>query len=485
MDTLSRALPEALVASLSQVKGFDEASFRQVHLSGEQVTSVRVNPAKWSLSADKLLNAKSMHGGDDTSISNESSTALPQHAPFGNTTPVKWCPFGLYLPERPFFTHDPYLHAGMYYVQEASSMFLWEALKQTVGPDTQGLKVLDLCAAPGGKSTLLAGYFNDGLLVSNEVIKARASILEENIVKWGTGNVVVTNNDPKDFQRLAGYFDVMVIDAPCSGSGLFRRDAKAIDEWSEENVQLCSQRQQRILADAIDALKEEGMLIYSTCSYSMEEDEAILDWCCSELSLESIRFYIPDNWHITEVQTIAAQAYGYRFYPDKIRGEGFFIAAFRKPGEHAASFKKPALTAITKAESMVIKEWLNREDLFFFKQKDQVLAIAAEWQNEIALLQKHLYLRLAGVTVGSIKGKELVPHHALAMSVWKNEQLPAVELDLPQALNYLKKKDVVLPPDQPVGWTLAKYQSASLGWMKVLPNRMNNYYPVEWRILKD
>ena len=164
---------------------------------------------------------------------------------------VPWSSSGYYLPERPFFTFDPLLHAGVYYVQEASSMFLEQALKQTVSLD-QPLKVLDLCAAPGGKSTLLQSLINsDSLLVSNDVIRSRANILEENLTKWGAENVVVTNNDPKDFTRLENFFDVIVVDAPCSGSGLFRRDPEAINEWSVQNVALCSQRQQRILADII------------------------------------------------------------------------------------------------------------------------------------------------------------------------------------------------------------------------------------------
>ena len=228
------SLPIRLLDSLETVKGFHRKAFEEVHASGEQVVSVRLNPSKLSM------------------VNGEWSMA-----------DVPWCPYGRYLSERPSFTLDPLFHAGAYYVQEASSMFLWHALKETIGPDTKK-KVLDLCAAPGGKSTLLASYFTDGLIIANEVIKQRAAVLVENITKWGTDQVIVTNNDPSHFQSLPGYFDVMVIDAPCSGSGLFRKDPGAVDEWSEANVQLCSQRQQRILADVLPALKEDGILIYST-----------------------------------------------------------------------------------------------------------------------------------------------------------------------------------------------------------------------------
>ena len=193
-------LPQPLLQSLTNVPGFNPETFEAVHASGEQITSIRLNAEKTT-----------------------------DHRP-QTTNPIPWCPNGRYLPTRPSFTLDPTFHAGAYYVQEASSMFLWQALKETVGADTKK-KVLDLCAAPGGKSTLLASYFTDGLVVANEVIKSRAAILVENITKWGSDHVIVTNNDPSHFQSLPGFFDVMVIDAPCSGSGLFRKDPNAINEW--------------------------------------------------------------------------------------------------------------------------------------------------------------------------------------------------------------------------------------------------------------
>jgi NOL1/NOP2/sun family putative RNA methylase len=243
---------------------------------------------------------------------------------------VAWSSNGYYLKSRPSFTLDPMFHAGAYYVQEASSMFLEEALKQAVDL-TQPLKVLDLCAAPGGKSTLTQSVIsNSSLLVSNEVIKARVNVLAENITKWGSANVIVTNNDPKDFQRLPGYFDVVIVDAPCSGSGLFRKDPKAVDEWSEQNVQLCNQRQQRILADVLPALKPGGVLIYSTCSYSPEENEDICDWLMDNYSFENTRFTLNEELGIVETTSPNNKAVGYRFYPDKVKGEGLFIAAFKK-----------------------------------------------------------------------------------------------------------------------------------------------------------
>jgi len=264
------AVPAALIQSLQTATGFQKEAFEAVHKSGEQVVSIRLNPSK---EFDVL------------------------HLPISEN--VGWCATGRYLKERPFFTFDPFLHAGAYYVQEASSMFLWQAIIQTV-PDTMGKKVLDLCAAPGGKSTLLSSYFKDGLVVANEVIKNRANILVENACKWGDGHLLVTNNDPSHFQSIPGFFDVLMVDAPCSGSGLFRKDPSAVEEWSEANVTLCSQRQQRILADAIPCLAENGVLIYSTCSYSPEEDEVICDWLLNEMEMESLPLEVEKTWGIVE-----------------------------------------------------------------------------------------------------------------------------------------------------------------------------------------
>ncbi|HET9278943.1 MAG TPA: RsmB/NOP family class I SAM-dependent RNA methyltransferase, partial [Flavitalea sp.] len=299
-------LPEAFIQSLQKIQGFDEKSFVDAHNDEKKITSIRVNPKKLT----------------DTNI-DHSSLTIHQKIP--------WSTHGYYLTERPSFTLDPLFHAGVYYVQEASSMFLEQALVQTVDL-SQPLRVLDLCAAPGGKSTLIESLISDkSILISNEVIKSRVSVLEENMIKWGASNVIVTNNDPITFQRLENYFDIIVVDAPCSGSGLFRKDARAIDEWSEDNVQMCSQRQQRILADVYPALKKDGILIYSTCSYSEEEDECIADWLLNTFAVSSLQLSLSDeagNLFGDIVETISKKhaAFGYRFFPDKIKGEGFFLA---------------------------------------------------------------------------------------------------------------------------------------------------------------
>ncbi|MBZ0099994.1 MAG: RsmB/NOP family class I SAM-dependent RNA methyltransferase, partial [Taibaiella sp.] len=232
-------------------------------------------------------------------------------------------------------TTDPLYHAGAYYVQEASSMFLSQVIQQLI-PERNNLRVLDLCAAPGGKSTLIASLLEkDSLLISNEVIRTRASILEENITRWGYMNTWVTSNDPKDFSKLKGYFDIIVVDAPCSGSGLFRKDERALDEWSEANVQLCAQRQQRILADVWPALKENGILMYATCSYSPQEDEEILDWLGDDFEVASLPVQLSEEWGVVETTSAKHQFKGYRFFPHKVQGEGFFIAAVRKNNQES------------------------------------------------------------------------------------------------------------------------------------------------------
>ena len=455
---MNRSLPTSLLDSLEHVKGFDRKTFEAVHESGEQVVSVRLNP-------DKLFDAacSQLHVAEN----------------------IRWCPYGKYLRERPSFTLDPLLHAGAYYVQEASSMFLWKVLEQIVGENTAGLRVLDLCAAPGGKSTLLASYFKDSLIVSNEVIRSRASILVENITKWGSGNVVVTNNDPKDFSALKNYFDVIVVDAPCSGSGLFRKDAEAIDEWSEENVMLCSQRQQRILADVYPALKKNGVLIYSTCSYSEKEDEDILDWMTNEFAVSSSQLTVSDEWGIVETQSDKHKAYGYRFFPGHVKGEGFFIAAFKKNDGEDILYRSAQLASAPKHEINMLNDWIKEHrSLSFFKQYENIIAIPLQWNQDVSLLQKNLYIKKAGITTGTVKGKDFIPDHELAMSLLLSEKISSVNLNYEQAIQYLKKKDVSIN-DVQKGWNILKYCGANLGWIKVLHNRVNNYYPVNWRILKD
>jgi 16S rRNA C967 or C1407 C5-methylase (RsmB/RsmF family)/NOL1/NOP2/fmu family ribosome biogenesis protein len=452
------SLPAPFLQTLEGVVGFNKAAFEAVHASGETVTAIRVNPNK-----------------------------NPGQILFEHTSPVPWCKHGQYLNARPSFTLDPNFHAGAYYVQDASSMFLWQALTQVVG-DSDGLKVLDLCAAPGGKSTLLSSYFENGLVVSNEVIKQRASVLVENTGKWGAHNMVVTNNDPSHFQSLSQFFDVMVVDAPCSGSGLFRKDPTAMDGWSKDLVALCAQRQQRILADALPALALGGILIYATCSYDPNEDEHIADWLVNEMGLTPQAIDINNYLGIVETAAPISKAPGYRFYPDQIKGEGFFIAAFKKEkgvSNTLTSFKSKdaVLEKLTKKMQEQLVEVLPANDtIATFLQSGMIKAIPAVFESSILQLASQLYIKKAGVSVGELKGKDFIPAHEYALSYLPLDKFNRVDLDKEQALSYLRRAEFNCSGEK--GWNLIRYNGLGLGWAKILPNRMNNYYPQEWRILK-
>ncbi len=451
------SLPAGLLSSLQTCTGFSHDDFIRVHENPESLTSVRINPAKCS--------------------AHQLSFILQQ--------PVPWSGYGFYLGERPSFTLDPLFHAGAYYVQEASSMFLEQALRQTC-PFGAQLKVLDLCAAPGGKSTLIQSLISpESLLVSNEVIKTRVNVLSENLTKWGAANAVVTNNDPKDFQRVPGFFDVVLVDAPCSGSGLLRKDPAAVKEWSPENVMLCSQRQQRILSDVLPALKADGILIYSTCSYSQEEDEAIADWLLEEQEMEPLPLHTEKEWGIVTSPSPVQKAIGYRFYPDQLKGEGFYMAVFRK--KQAATFHEPAarskLQLAGRQEAEAVSPYvINPAACVFIKFKDDILAFPSVHFEELQLLQSTLYIKKAGVMLGMLARKELVPHHELALSNIVSDKFPFTDLEKEASLDYLRKSAIELNSPHS-GWSIVRYKGLPLGFIKILSNRINNYYPKEWRIL--
>jgi NOL1/NOP2/sun family putative RNA methylase len=455
-EAMKYALPEALLDSLKRIAAPKFPAFIQLHESEEMLTSVRKNPAKPS------------------SVFLEAET-------------IAWSSTGKYLPERPSFTADPLFHAGAYYVQEASSMFLEQVLKQSDLSKT--LKVLDLCAAPGGKSTLISSLLTDeSLLLANEIIKTRVPILSDNLIRWGKANSYVSNNDPKDFGKVPGFFDIVVVDAPCSGSGMFRKDPEAISQWSEEAVNLCSQRQQRILADVYPALKEDGLFIYSTCSYSKEENEDICDWLASTFKLESVRISLESAWGIQETQSDSKKQWGYRFYPHLLKGEGFFIACFRKKEttkEVVTRHKKEEPNRIAQGKVTEIAAWIKPNTGYELTLLGDVfLAIPANQLTDFDYLRERLYLKKAGTRLGKFAGNDFIPDHELALSVWASENIPRIPLSREQALNYLKRIDFRVDTTLN-GWALVSYESLALGWVKVLPKRLNNYYPKEWRILNQ
>ncbi len=444
-------IPESLLKPLRSVPGFDEAAFLAAHQQ-VPVTSVRLHPLKGNAFRDEA---------DDV---------------------VAWCSQGRYLPVRPVFTLDPAFHGGAYYVQEASSMFLDYLIRQLV-PERNNLRVLDLCAAPGGKSTLLASLLEkDSLLVSNEVIRSRASILEENMARWGYMNAWVTSDDPAVLGKLSGYFDIIVVDAPCSGSGLFRKDPAALDEWSEANVELCCQRQKRIIADVWPSLKKGGIMVYATCSYSPEENEQILKWLAVTFSAENAGVDVPREWGITTVTLQEGQPAGYRFSPDKARGEGFFIAAVRKTTDTAVA--KPAKFRHKEAHQAQerISNLLTGDAFTCIPTDgDAFSAMHTAHVPDYYLLKNSLYFRRAGLPAGHFAGNDWLPSHDLALSVDLAEHVPAIPVDRDTALRFLRKEDPGLSP-LAKGWYRIVYEGIGLGWVKSLGNRYNNYLPKYWRI---
>jgi len=251
-----KMFPDSFIQRISGQKYIDSQALLKA-LEEPSPVSIRINPSKWD--------------------------GIPADA-----EPVPWSSNGFYLKNRPSYTLDPLFHSGCYYPQEASGMFLEQVIRQTT--DLAGdLRVLDLCAAPGGKSILLSDLIGpDNLLVANEAIRARAGILAETLTKWGSGNTLVTQNDPAAFGRLPGYFDVIVVDAPCSGEGMFRSEI-ALKEWSVSNALHCSERQKRILMDVWPALKENGILVYSTCTFNPGENEENIKWFIDRMKLSVFR----------------------------------------------------------------------------------------------------------------------------------------------------------------------------------------------------
>lgn len=390
---------------------------------------------------------------------------------------VPWCENGRYLAERPSFTLDPMLHAGCYYVQEASSMFVEQVFQQYV--ESEAPVVLDLCAAPGGKSTHLASLMDGrGWLVSNEVMRGRVGILQENLTKWGAPNVTVTNSDPADFENLSGVFDLILVDAPCSGEGMFRKDEQAVAEWSPENVRFCAERQRRILTDVFPALAEDGILIYSTCTFNAEEDEENVKWIAEELGAEILEVELDPAW---KVSTMGA---GYHFYPHKTRGEGFFLSALRKTSDAGVCRRKKGKEqkCSLSPQAKGVAEWLN-ESVKLIPRNDVVYAVSEKYADLVALLADHLRVLSSGVEVATVKGKDMIPSQHLAFSwMLKPEMFPNVELSWRDAVAYLHKDNILLDASAPMGFVLLTYRHVPLGWVKNLGNRCNNLYQSDWRI---
>lgn len=399
-----------------------------------------------------------------------------------DTDEVPWHLDGYYLAERPQFTLDPLFHAGCYYVQEASSMFVQQALDQYV---PQNSIVLDLCAAPGGKSTLISQHLgSEGLLISNEVVRQRVFILSENIQKWGNGNTVVTHNSAETFgENCKNLFDCILVDAPCSGEGMFRKDDEARAEWSPKNVKMCAERQRSILMDVWEALKPGGIIIYSTCTFNQEEDEDNAAWIAECLGADVLPLDYEPQWGITEGTV------GYHFYPHKAKGEGFYLCCLRKREEPFAAFKirevkqRQRTIQLNPDYVRIAKTWLREPDQWAIRQTDRFLtAYPAKYKELIDYLSSFLTCISTGFGLGEERGKTIAPQHSLAMAkALRREAFPEVKLTLEQALSYLRTEALNLT-DVPMGILMLTYEGVVLGFAKNVGNRLNNLYPSEWRI---
>ena len=403
--------------------------------------------------------------------------------------PIHWAKDGYFLDERPSFTGDPCFHAGAYYVQEASSMFISHILESQQIP--KGV-YLDLAAAPGGKSTLLSSYLGEeGLLVANEVIAARTQILKENVIKWGLGNTVVTNNDPEHFSPLEGFFDLVLVDAPCSGEGMFRKDPQARAEWSPEHVNLCSARQKRIVDKAGELIKGGGYLLYCTCTFNEMENEELLRFLTEEFAFEPVRISLDPSWGIVETKVTTEEGvfFGYRFFPHKVAGEGFFITVLRRPEEAYSQiapttkeFKHHSLKRVGDKEAAALEQEVGGGGSGkFYLLQDAYFRMQAGYTPELEKLAQVLSVRYFGIELGKKQGKEWIPSHEWALSTLPKNGFPQQELTMEEALAFLRKKEQAFA-ELPLGWVLLTYQKLPLGWIKNLGKRVNNYYPKEWRI---
>lgn len=421
-EVVGITLPTAFEVYTKQLFGEERYNIFFKGLQQSSSVSIRLNPFKTS---------------ETTQVADN---FVPTH--------VAWCAEGFYLNSRPNFTFDPLFHAGAYYVQEASSMFLSHVLRHLV---KKPVALLDLCAAPGGKTTCARTAISDGSIVfSNEPINKRAQILAENVQKFGHSDVVVTNNFPRDYKKSKLEFDVIVADVPCSGEGMFRKDPQAIAEWSEQNVENCWQLQRSIIADIWDNLKPGGLLIYSTCTFNAHENEENIAWILSQYDAKLLEVPTESTWNITgsliENPLNEGQPFlVYRFIPGFTQGEGLFMAIIKKGGTS------------TNLEP-------NAEKL-------------------VAEANKKLKVMVHGVKQGIIKGKKIIPDHSLALAInGDRSSYPNVEIDYETAIKYLRHEAIMLSAVAPKGIVTLTYRGHAIGFANNLGNRANNLYPQEWRI---
>ena len=447
----------------------------------EAPVSIRINMRKvesgmWNEdtpAADQTTPCPSYSGGENTLQGNlipHSSFLIPRKQ-------VPWCSEGFYLSGRPQFTFDPLFHAGCYYVQEAASMFITHVIKWIMDNGqwtmeapannyplsiiNHPLQVLDLCAAPGGKSTAMRTVLPEGsVLVSNEPIPSRAQILLENITKWGWPDCIVTNNYPRDFRKAKMTFDLILCDVPCSGEGMFRKDPATISEWSLQNVEKCWRLQREIVAEAWECLNPGGLLIYSTCTYNIKENEENVRWILETYDAEALTIPTDPSWNITGSLLPGFDAPVYRFIPGITRSEGLFLCALRKRG--------------VRSEECGGRNVLPQNPGLNVISSPPKLGGARGGLNQRQTVPS--FLRPSGSKRPSAERRPpLTPPNL-------GGETPRVDLPYEEALRYLRGEALVLPPDTPRGIVTVTYKGVPLGPAKNIGPRANNLYPKPWRI---
>lgn len=422
-------------------------------------------------------------------VSYRFNPAKTSAAPLGGE-PIGWSEHGRYLDGRPQFTLDPALHAGAYYVQEPSSQFVRHILR---GERLDGARILDMCAAPGGKTTIyssLAG--RHGIVVANEVNRNRALVLADNVRRWGLGNVVVTCNEAQHVAAFERWFDVVAVDAPCSGEGMFRKTEEARGEWSESAVAMCAERQRRIVAEAWRTLRAGGVFIYSTCTFNRTENEGVVEWIVRQWGDDiepAADVECPPQWGVEHSRLGAFQTF--RFYPHRLRGEGFFVAVARKKGGDAgrrATVKaRRSLFSTPDRQSLIeLGRWVRcSDDMLFRCVGDTVYAYRSSHFDDIRVISEALSVVCSGVAMGRIFKGSLRPDHALALFVdFDRDAVPCIEVSREEALSYLRRKDI--PAEGfAQGINAVVCGGLPIGFVKRTGARCNNMYPKDLRIIKN
>ena len=451
------ALPIAFTERMREQLGCEEAESLFAALETASPVAVRLNPAK--------------SGGEGVWSDGEA---------------IAWSKNGRKLKARPSFTLDTAFHAGAYYVQEAASQFIDYVI---AGEELRGKRVLDMCSAPGGKTTIYSTAVGvEGLVVANEYVRSRANVLADNVRKWGMGNVLVTNNAPEHLSQFEGWFDLVAVDAPCSGEGMFRKEEVAREDWSDEAVKMCAARQLSIVREAWRSLRDGGLFIYSTCTFNDEEDEGVLNAFIEEsgdVFVPSREIEIDENWGIVTGKVGAFQTF--RFFPHKTDSEGLFVAVARKnesTPQRTPKSRKKVLQDVDKASRKELSRWLiGAEDYAFAMAGDTIYAYHVEQYKAVQALSEGLTAIYSGVAMGQIFKGKLKPDWALSQYVGLNRDVAAIEeLDDERALDYLRKRDIAVG-DMVEGINMVTHHGRALGFVKRVGARCNNLYPNSLKIM--